>query len=99
MSSNYPMGAEYCSKAPFNQKDVEPKEIEVTVSITLSKTVKVKVDDYEEDGYLDEDGSPCIDYDFSNCDLYSAVKQQVDLPYKSKRFRDWVVDDFEVVKE
>lgn len=99
MSSNYPMGAECCSKAPFNQKDVEPKGIEVTVSITLSRTVKITVDDYEEDDYLDEDGSPCIDYDFSNCDLYNAVKQQVNLPYKSKEFKDWIVDDFEIVRE
>lgn len=98
MSSNYPMGAECCSKAPLI-KGVEPKGIEVTVSITLSRTVKITVDDYEEDDYLDEDGSPCIDYDFSNCDLYNAVKQQVNLPYKSKEFKDWIVDDFEIVRE
>ena len=43
---NYPMGAD-TKDAPWNQVDNPEREIEVTVSVTLSKTVKIKVSDYE----------------------------------------------------
>lgn len=93
--SNYPAGAENDPNAPYNQIDPEPIEIEVTVSITLSKTVKVYVDDYiEEAPEVDEDGRYYKgNIDFSNCDLKSAVKNQVLLPNE----KDWNVDDFEVM--
>lgn len=99
MSGNYPPGAEYSPKAPFNVDVVEPKDIKVTVSVTISKTVSVKVSDYKEDRYLDEDGNPCVDYDYSDCNLEDAVRQQIALPENSREFNDWCVDDFEVVKE
>ena len=42
-SGYYPPGAEFDSNAPWNQIDLPKKEIEVTVSVTLSKTVKAAV--------------------------------------------------------
>lgn len=77
---NYPMGAD-TSEAPWNQVDQPEKEIEVLVSITLSKTVKVRVNDYivEDDG-----GYP--NYDFSECNLQEAVEKQIVLPQEAYHY-------------
>lgn len=93
---DYPLGAD-TKGAPWNQEDPKPQEVEVTVSITLSKTVKIKVDDYTAEEDVDEDGGHYINYDFSECDLKSAVEEQVTLP--NEEFSDWSVDDFEVILE
>lgn len=111
---NYPMGADNAD-APWNQADNPEREIEVLVSVTLSKTVKIKVSDYEiVDSGKDEDGEYFEDIDYSNCDLKSAVESQVVLPHKawdyiapkSKKetnaifdLKGWTVDDFEVIEE
>lgn len=100
MLDNYPPGAANDPLAPYNQCDPEPIEVEVTVSITLSKTVKVYVDDYiqeapESDGEVYYAG----DIDLSNCDLHKAVMKQITLPNESNEFKDWNVDDFEVILE
>ena len=111
---NYPMGAD-TKDAPWNQVDNPEREIEVTVSVTLSKTVKIKVSDYEiTDSGKDEDGEYFEDIDYSNCDLKGAVEEQIVLPQKawdyiapkSKKevnaifdLKGWNVDDFEIVKE
>ena len=111
---NYPMGAD-TKDAPWNQVDNPEREIEVTVSVTLSKTVKIKVSDYEiTDSGKDEDGEYFEDIDYSNCDLKGAVEEQIVLPQKawdyiapkSRRevnavfdLKGWNVDDFEIVKE
>lgn len=93
---NYPAGAEYDPKAPWNQVDPEPRKIEVTVSITLSKTVEVEVTDYIAEEDSDEDGYHGIRYDYSECDLKQAVRDQVTLPNSVGEFNDWVEDDFAV---
>lgn len=112
-SGYYPPGAEHDPNAPWNQVDNPEREIEVTVSVTLSKTVKIKVSDYEiTDSGKDEDGEYFEDIDYSNCDLKGAVEGQIVLPqdawknlrctleHRDKVFndlRDWNVDDFEVL--
>ncbi len=107
LSNNLPVGCENNPDAPWNQVDNPEREIEVTVSIILSKTVKVRVSDYE----VQDD-----DIDYSCCDLKSAVKDQVYLPYeggyylselcektgydmeeKIEDLSNWDIDDFEVV--
>ena len=105
---NYPMGAD-TKDAPWNQVDNPEREIEVTVSVTLSKTVKIKVSDYEiTDSGKDEDGEYFEDIDCSNCDLKSAVEEQIVLPQTAhmyvksnpkvhKDLSNWCVDDFEVI--
>lgn len=111
---NYPVGSD-TPNAPWNQVDLPEREIEVTISVTLSKTVKIKVDDYRiADCGSDEDGDYFEDIDYSECDLHSAVKSQIILPQEayhyiktntsqgSKAFKDlmdWNVDDLEVIKE
>ena len=59
--------------APWNDKELNPEEVEVTVSITLSKTFKIKVDDYKEDIETDEEGNSTINYDFTDCDPKSFI--------------------------
>lgn len=85
INDNYPLGAANDPNAPFNRVDPEPIEVEVTVSITLSKTVKIYVDDYTQDG---------SDIDFSECNLSKAVEEQITLP--NEKVEGWNVDDFEV---
>ena len=105
---NYPMGAD-TKDAPWNQVDNPEREIDVTVSVTLSKTVKIKVSDYEiTDSGKDEDGEYFEDIDCSNCDLKSAVEEQIVLPQSAHMYvksnpkvhedlSNWCVDDLEVI--
>lgn len=65
--------------APWNQVDLPEREIEVTISVTLSKTVKVMVDDYEVEEDADEDGR-YLSYNYDDRDLHKAVEDQVVLP-------------------
>ena len=92
---DYPMGAD-TPNAPWNKIDPEPKKIKVTVSITLSKTVEVEVTDYTAEEDYNEDGYNGINYDYSECDLEQAVRDQVTLPNSVGEFNDWIEDDFEV---
>ena len=111
-SGYYPPGVEYDPNAPWNQVDNPEREIEVTVSVTLSKTVKIKVSDYKITTGRDEDGEYFEDIDYSNCDLKGAVEEQIVLPQKAWDYiapktkkdvkvifdlKDWNVDDFEVL--
>lgn len=114
-SGYYPPGAEHDIRAPWNEKDIPEKEVEVYVSITLSKTVKVKVSDYTIiNSGKDEDGEYFEDIDYSDCDLKKAVEEQITLPHqiyttaeKTSKFsknvvedlKGWNIDDFEVVLE
>ena len=107
-SGYYPPGAEHDPNAPWNQIDNPEREIEVTVSVTLSKTVKIKVSDYEiTDSGKDEDGECFKDIDYSDCDLKGAVEEQIVLPQSAHTYvkgnpkvhedlSDWCVDDLEV---
>lgn len=92
---DYPMGAD-TKDAPWNQEDPKLRTIEVTVSITLSKTVRIKVDDYIAEEYSDEDGYHGISYDYSECNLEQAVRDQITLPNSVGEFNDWIEDDFAV---
>lgn len=111
LSDNLPAGSENSPNAPWNQHSNPEREIEVLVSITLSKIVKIKVSDYEitESG-KDENGEYFEEVDYSNCDLKSAVEEQVLLPQEAystqlketkacRDLKDWEVDEFIVMEE
>ena len=84
-NSNYPpMSQSEWDNAPWNEVELPPKDVEVTVSITVSRTMKVPVTDY----IIDDEG-----IDFSRCDLNKAVEDSGHL----LNFKDWHVDDFEVI--
>lgn len=94
--------------APWNKENPPEKEIEVLVSMTLSKTVKIKVNDYTEETGIDEEGDYFDKIDYSSCNLYEAVKNQVyllDEAYKfidtknKKDFEGWNIDELEIIKE
>lgn len=111
---NYSVGADTPS-APWNQEGNPEREIEVTISVTLSKTVKIKVSDYDIiDSGKDEDGNYFEDIDYSNCNLKEAIEEQVVLPQKAWNYiipkskkeiaaisdlKDWNVDELEVIQE
>lgn len=79
---DYPCGTDG-PNAPWNQKELPEKEIEVTVSITLSKTVKIKVSDYTVYSNEDDNSNHFDDIDYSDCDLKGAVEKQVYLPQEA----------------
>lgn len=108
---NYPPGAANDPRAPYNQCENPEVEVEVTVSITLSKTVKVLVTDYDLIDDVDEDGA-VFERDFSNTNFLAAVEEQVILPQDASLYVDvgsnlkaandlsgWHVDEIECVKE
>lgn len=110
---DYPIGADN-KYAPWNEIETPEKEIEVCVSITLSKTVKVKVSDYTIESGTDEEGEYFEDIDYFDCDLKKVVEEQIILPHKAyktimanterskKAYEDlkgWDVDDMEVILE
>lgn len=111
---NYPIGADN-KAAPWNQIDNPKRIIEVLVSVTLSKTVKVAVDDYQVlSSGVDEDGGYYEDIDYSDCDLKSAIEEQIVLPQeawnyvspKSKKeiqaifdLKGWNVNEIETIME
>ena len=96
-SGYYPPGAEFNSSAPFNEKPKSLVNLEVTISVTLSKTVTIQVEDYSEEVEKDEEGFTYVNIDTSECNLKEAVLNQVTLPQEV--FKDWIVDDFEVIEE
>ena len=86
-SGYYPAGAEFDPRAPWNEVELPPKDVEVTISAIVSKPIKVPVRDY----IIDEEGN----IDFSECDLKKAVEENIRLP----NINGWDLDNFEVVLE
>ena len=86
-SGYYPAGAEFDPRAPWSEVELPPKDVEVTISAIVSKTIKVPVRDY----IIDEEGN----IDFSECDLKKAVEENIRLP----NINGWDLDNFEVVLE
>lgn len=86
-SGYYPAGAEFDPRAPWNEVELPPKDVEVTISAIVSKTIKVPVRDY----IIDEEGN----IDFSECDLKKAVEENIRLP----NINGWDLDNFEVIPE
>lgn len=112
--SDYPLGAKYDSDAPYNQVNKEGKELEVMVSITMHKSFKIKVYDYDIERAKDEDGNYYESIDFSSCNLKEATLNQVILPYVADKFieptskrtmqaidnlQNWSVDELEIIEE
>lgn len=111
LNDNLPVGCDNNPNAPWNQVDNPEREVEVLVSVTLSKTFKVRVSDYTiTDSGKDEDGLYFEDIDYSECNLKQVVEEQVTLPQEAYKYitssgnksvkeelKGWDVDDFEVI--
>lgn len=78
-NNNYPiMSTVEESTAPWNEVE---REVEVLVSVTLSKKVKVNIPSISESVNCDEDGNPYInESDISDLELEDAVMNQVFMP-------------------
>lgn len=72
---------------PWYQEELPKKEIEVTVSVTISKTVKIEIDDYKVEEIIDENGR-YLSYDYSDCNLLKAVEEQLVLPQNLAEFTE-----------
>lgn len=72
---------------PWYQEELPKKEIEVIVSVTISKTVKIAVDDYKVEEIIDENGR-YLSYDYSDCNLHKAVEEQLVLPQDLAEFTE-----------
>lgn len=83
-SGSYPPGAEFDNNAPYNQEDLPEEEVEVTISVTLSKNVKVKINDYKVHDSMD--GTPYLEY--SDYALKKAVEEQIVLPQNLAEFTE-----------
>jgi hypothetical protein len=82
-SDYYPAGAWNDPDAPYNWHEQPEIELEITVSLTISKTVKVWVNDYETSIEEDpDDNTVHTYYDFSNCNLEEYVQEQIELPHE-----------------
>lgn len=114
-NSNYPlMSQSEWDNAPWNQRDPEPVEVEVQVTLVLTKIVKVPVTDYiVEPGGIDEDGVPMSQlYVFDDCDFHQAVADNMTLPhqladliehreftkYDVEDCKDWELEEMEVTQ-
>ena len=71
-SGYYPIGAEFDPAAPWNEREVPERHFDVCISQTLSKSTKVKTNDYTLELNQDEDGYPYSDT--SSTDWEEAYK-------------------------
>ena len=96
---DYPCGADG-PDAPWNQSDLEPVEVDVTISQSLSRPTTIEVTDYItnewEDIVIDEGGKfhkiEGIEYDFSDSDLKGAYeRQEYTIPELLDYLKDYLI--------
>lgn len=86
-----PEEAEYLSG-----EELPDSEVEVTVYVTFTKTIKVNVNDYRiVDEGVDEDGCYYREEDYSDCDLDAPAREQTYADVDSMEQKGWELDTFE----
>lgn len=77
--------------APYNEVEHSDEELEIFVSVVISKTIKVKVSDYTiVDAGIDENRIPYVIKDYSTCDIKEAVRNKLGV-------KDFNLTNFELV--
>lgn len=77
-----------------------PREVNVCVSITMHKSIKICVDDYSIiDEYKDEDGNYNIDIDYSTCNLNTPAYEVLHKEIEEMQNNGWDEDEFETILE
>lgn len=71
-SGYYPPGAEFDSRAPWNEQEVPERQFDVCISQTLSKSTRVTTNDYVPEVDQDEDGVYESTADTSDTDWEAA---------------------------
>lgn len=90
--------------------DNEPLYVDVAVCISMSKTFKVPVTDYQVEPEYDDEGNVYTTYNVDECDLSQAIEDSVTLPDEAWKYikedskvatdmKGWVIDDIEYIKE
>ena len=107
-SGYYPIGEEYNPNAPYNQSNIEPIQLKVIISQSLSRPTTIEVTDYItnewEDIEIDENGKfhkiEGIEYDFSDSDLKGAYeRQEYTIPELLDYLKDYLIADINKCNE
>ena len=107
-SGYYPIGEEYNPNAPYNQSNIEPIQLKVIISQSLSRPTTIEVTDYItnewEDVEIDEGGKfhkiEGIEYDFSDSDLKGAYeRQEYTIPELLDYLKDYLIADINKCNE
>lgn len=64
----------------------------------MSLRTKIKVDDYDVYEDWDDDNGKVLVKDFDNCNLVKQAIDQITIPTETDQFKDWTLDDIEVLK-
>lgn len=81
--SNYPLGAKYDPRAPYNQKEPKLVRKKVLVSVTLSKSIELDVPE---------------DFDrIALCEAFNDSPEYEEL--KSLWDKHWNEDEFEIMED
>jgi hypothetical protein len=81
--SDYPLGAKYDPRAPYNQKEPELVKKKIFVSITLSKSIELEVPE---------------DFDrVALCEAFNSSPEYEEL--KSLWDKHWNEDEFEIMED
>ena len=96
-SGYYPIGEEYNPNAPYNQSNIEPIQLNVIISQSLSRPTTIEVTDYITNEWEDieiDEGGKChkiegIEYDFSDSNLKGAYERQ---EYTIPKPLDYLID-------
>lgn len=67
--SDYPLGAKYDRRAPYNQPLPREEEVEVCVSVTYHKTVRVRLNEHYDTPDL---------YDAAQNEVWNDLKRMTD---------------------
>ena len=104
---DYPCGADG-PDAPYNQSNIEPIQLKVIISQSLSRPTTIEVTDYItnewEDIEIDESGKfhkiEGIEYDFSDSDLKGAYeRQEYTIPELLDYLKDYLIADINKCNE
>ena len=107
-SGYFPIGEEYNPNAPYNQSNIEPIQLKVIISQSLSRPTTIEVTDYItnewEDMEIDENGKfhkiEGIEYDFSDSDLKGAYeRQEYTIPELLDYLKDYLIADINKCNE
>lgn len=102
-SGYYPPGLEFDPDAPWNEDELKPVQVEVTISQSLSRSTVIEVTDYiikewEDTEYIKEEGisrtRKGIDYDFSDSNLKEAYEiQEYTIPELLEYLKSYLIND------
>lgn len=107
-SGYYPIGEEYNPNAPYNQSNIEPIQLNVIISQSLSRSTTINVTDYItnewEDIEIDKNGKfhkiEGVEYDFSDSDLKGAYeRQEYTIPELLDYLKDYLIADINKCNE